>query len=85
MDCPIQGVLEPEAGEQHLLGQPSVLRRSGTDRLRNVGLSEAQIQHMAESPQLPETVNIVAPTDGFILTRNITAGRHFLHRVLSHR
>jgi hypothetical protein len=27
--------------------------------------------------QLPETIDIVAPTDGFILTRNITAGQRF--------
>ena len=48
-----------------------------TDRLRNLGLSEAQIQHMAESHTLPETVDIVSPVDGFILSRNITAGQHF--------
>ena len=48
-----------------------------TDRLRNLGLSDAQIQQMAESRQLPETVNIVSPVDGFILARNITPGQHF--------
>jgi RND family efflux transporter MFP subunit len=48
-----------------------------TDRLRNLGLSEAQIQQMAENRQLPETVNIVSPADGFILARNISPGQHF--------
>jgi membrane fusion protein, copper/silver efflux system len=48
-----------------------------TDRLRNLGLSDAQIRQMAESHQLPETVDIVSPADGFILARNITAGQHF--------
>ena len=48
-----------------------------TDRLRNLGLSETQIQQMAENRQLPETVDIVSPADGFILARNITAGQHF--------
>ena len=48
-----------------------------TDRLRNLGLSEAQIRQMAESHQLPETVDIVSPVDGFILGRNITPGQHF--------
>jgi Cu(I)/Ag(I) efflux system membrane fusion protein len=48
-----------------------------TDRLRNLGLSEVQIRQMAESRQLPETVDIVSPADGIILTRNITAGQHF--------
>jgi len=48
-----------------------------TDRLRNLGLSEAQIRQMAESHTLPETVDIVSPVDGFILSRNITPGQHF--------
>ena len=48
-----------------------------TDRLRNLGVSETQIRQMAENHQLPETVNIVSPADGFILARNITAGQHF--------
>jgi membrane fusion protein, copper/silver efflux system len=48
-----------------------------TDRLRNLGLSETQIRQMAESHTLPETVDIVSPVDGFILSRNITPGQHF--------
>lgn len=48
-----------------------------TDRLRNLGLSDAQIRQMAESHTLPETVDIVSPVDGFILSRNITPGQHF--------
>ena len=48
-----------------------------SDRLRNLGVSEAQIKQMAENHQLPETVDIVSPADGFILARNITSGQHF--------
>jgi Cu(I)/Ag(I) efflux system membrane fusion protein len=50
-----------------------------TDRLRNLGMSEVQIKHIAEERQLPETIDIVAPVDGFILARNITTGQHFEH------
>lgn len=50
-----------------------------TDRLRNLGMSETQIKQMAETRQLPETLDIVSPTDGFILARNITGGQHFDH------
>jgi RND family efflux transporter MFP subunit len=50
-----------------------------TDRLRNLGVSDAQIKQMAESRQLPESVDIVAPADGFIIARNISAGQHFEH------
>jgi membrane fusion protein, copper/silver efflux system len=48
-----------------------------TDRLRNLGVSEEQIQKMAENHQLPESIDIVAPAEGFILARNITPGQHF--------
>lgn len=48
-----------------------------TDRLRNLGVGEAQIRQMAENHQLSETVDIVSPVDGFILARNITPGQHF--------
>jgi len=48
-----------------------------TDRLRNLGVSEVQIKQMAESRQLPETIDVVSPVDGFILARNVTPGQHF--------
>ncbi len=50
-----------------------------TDRLRNLGMSEVQIKRIADSRQLPENVDVVAPADGFILARNITSGQHFEH------
>ena len=52
-----------------------------TDRLRNLGMSDAQIEHIAESRELPDSVEIVSPVDGFILTRNISAGMHFDHMI----
>lgn len=48
-----------------------------SDRLRNLGVSDAQIKQMSENRQLPESVDIVAPADGFILARNISPGQHF--------
>jgi len=51
--------------------------RGYTDRLRNLGMSEAQIMQMAESRELPESIDIIAPVDGFVLSRNISAGQHF--------
>jgi len=63
---------------------PSAVSKQGvsslqgyTDRLRNLGMSEAQIKQMAENRQLPQTVDIVSPADGFILARTITPGQHF--------
>jgi len=63
---------------------PGAVNRQGvssvqgyTDRLLNLGMSEVQIEHMATTGQLPESIDIVAPADGFILARNITPGQHF--------
>jgi membrane fusion protein, copper/silver efflux system len=50
-----------------------------TDRLRNLGMSDVQIKQMADSRQLPESIDVVAPASGFILKRNITPGQHFDH------
>jgi Cu(I)/Ag(I) efflux system membrane fusion protein len=48
-----------------------------TDRLRNLGMSDVQIKEVAVSRQLPESIDVVAPADGFILARNISPGQHF--------
>src|SRR5271157_1235464 len=47
------------------------------NRLRNLGISDVQIKQIADSRQLPENIDVVAPVEGFILARNITAGQHF--------
>lgn len=48
-----------------------------TDRLRNLGMSEFQINQMAETHQLPVSVDVVSPVNGFILARNASPGQHF--------
>ena len=48
-----------------------------SDRLRNLGMSDVQIKQVADNRQLPESIDVVAPADGFILSRNITPGQHF--------
>ena len=40
-------------------------------------MSDVQIKEMAETWQLPESIDVVAPVDGFILARNIAVGPHF--------
>jgi len=51
--------------------------RGYTDRLRNLGMGEAQIKEMADSHQLPQSIDIVSPVDGFITARSISPGQHF--------
>jgi membrane fusion protein, copper/silver efflux system len=50
-----------------------------TNRLRNLGMSDVQIKRIADSRQLPENIDVVAPAEGFILARNISPGQHFDH------
>lgn len=71
---------------------PGALSKQGTgsiqgytDRLENLGMSESQIRRIAESRALPEDIDIVAPSDGFILSRNVSAGQHFEHGVEFYR
>ena len=47
------------------------------DRLRNLGMSDAQIDEITRTRKLPEDIYMVSPTDGFILTRNISPGVRF--------
>jgi Cu(I)/Ag(I) efflux system membrane fusion protein len=56
-----------------------------TDRLRNLGMSDVQIKRMADSRQLPESIDIVAPAEGFIFARNISPGQHFEHNMEFYR
>jgi len=48
-----------------------------SDRLRNLGMSDLQIAQIANSGQLPESIDVVSPADGFIFVRNVTPGQHF--------
>ena len=56
-----------------------------TDRLRNLGMSDFQIAQVAESGQLPQSIDVVSPADGFIFVRNVTPGQHFEHMMEFYR
>src|SRR5205807_2666255 len=45
--------------------------------LRNLGMSDFQINELAETRKLPEVVYMVSPVDGFVLARNVSAGLKF--------
>jgi len=47
------------------------------DRLRNLGMSDVQIDEISKTQILPEDVYVVSPTDGFIISRNISPGLRF--------
>jgi membrane fusion protein, copper/silver efflux system len=47
------------------------------DTLKNLGMGDAQIEEMIRTRQYMENVNITSPSDGFIITRNVSAGQRF--------
>jgi len=56
-------------------GAASVQARA--DRLRNLGMSDTQIDEISKNRTLPQDVYVVSPTDGFILTRTVSSGMRF--------
>ncbi len=56
-----------------------------TDRLRNLGMGDAQIKTVADSKKLPDSIDIVSPVDGVILARSLSPGQHFGHDMEMYR
>jgi multidrug efflux pump subunit AcrA (membrane-fusion protein) len=48
-----------------------------TDQLRSIGMSPMQMEEIARTGQFPQSINILAPVDGFVLARNASAGQTF--------
>jgi Cu(I)/Ag(I) efflux system membrane fusion protein len=57
--------------------QNAASAQARADRLRNLGMSDVQIEEMTTTRKIPEDVYIVSPTDGFILSRNVSPGLRF--------
>jgi Cu(I)/Ag(I) efflux system membrane fusion protein len=48
-----------------------------TERLRAIGVADRQIEEMRRTRQVPVTIEVRAPADGFVLARNVSAGQKF--------
>jgi Cu(I)/Ag(I) efflux system membrane fusion protein len=57
--------------------QGAASAQARADRLRNLGMSDSQIDEISMSRKIPENVYVVSPADGFILSRNISPGVRF--------
>jgi len=57
--------------------QGAASAQARADRLRNLGMSDSQIEEISTNRKIPENVYVVSPTDGFILSRNISPGVRF--------
>jgi RND family efflux transporter MFP subunit len=46
-------------------------------QLQNLGMSQIQMEEIRRSRQIPESIKILAPADGFVLERNVSPGQKF--------
>jgi len=46
-------------------------------QLQNLGMSTLQMDEMRHTRQIPDTIKIVSPVDGFVLSRNVSPGQKF--------
>ena len=51
--------------------------RQRIERLRSLGMSAIQIEELRRTRVIPETIKILAPGRGFVLTRNVSPGQRF--------
>jgi RND family efflux transporter MFP subunit len=57
--------------------QGAASAQARADRLRNLGMSDTQIDEISMNRKIPENVYVVSPADGFILSRSISPGVRF--------
>ena len=48
-----------------------------TQQLQNLGMSTLQMEEIRESRQIPNTIKIVSPVEGFVVSRNVSPGQKF--------
>ncbi len=48
-----------------------------TQQLQNLGMSTLQMEEIRNSRQIPNTIKIVSPVDGFVVARNVSPGQKF--------
>ena len=46
-------------------------------RLRAMGMSSVQLKHILETNQIEDSIDIVSPVDGFVVTRSVSPGQRF--------
>jgi Cu(I)/Ag(I) efflux system membrane fusion protein len=70
-----QGAAPPEPGDPSSPGRgAALLARASRQRLHLLGLSEAQIDSMAQSGKPAEDVAIASPASGFVIEKDVVEG-----------
>ncbi len=68
---------QPPGREALLLGSPRLSVQQYRDSLKNLGMSEAQIEEIARTRQYAQRIHILSPAKGFVVFRNVSPGERF--------
>jgi Cu(I)/Ag(I) efflux system membrane fusion protein len=63
--------------EGQAMGSVNANLQLRTQQLQNLGMSALQMEEIRRTRQLPDTIKIIAPVDGFVVTRNVSPGQKF--------
>src|SRR6266849_4654286 len=69
--------LEHPLGGSAAGNQGSAGIQSWADRLRSLGMSDAQVKDIGLTRTIPEDIYVLSPADGFIISRDISVGERF--------
>ena len=67
----------PDGAAQARISSASGNLQLRTEKLQDLGLSGGQIAEMRRTREIPESITIAAPADGFVLARQIAQGQRF--------
>ncbi|HEV2729970.1 MAG TPA: efflux RND transporter periplasmic adaptor subunit, partial [Terriglobales bacterium] len=65
------------ASEGQQLGAANWNVQQRTQQLQNIGMSLQQMEEIKKTQQVPDTIKILAPAEGFVLARNVSPGLKF--------
>jgi RND family efflux transporter MFP subunit len=69
--------VEEKSVEGQGLGSANWNVQQRTQQLQNIGMSLQQMEEIKRTQQVPESIQILAPADGFVLARNVSPGLRF--------
>ncbi len=73
-------------GKRGEAGTPSLpAAQNWANRLRTLGMSDAQIKELDSTRIIPEDIYVLSPANGFILARSISPGQRFERRMEFYR
>ncbi|MFM7188254.1 MAG: efflux RND transporter periplasmic adaptor subunit [Armatimonadota bacterium] len=71
------GVLGPEGNSGKINANQGILQ-GPVENLRNLGMSDDQIVHLAATREVTRTIDVFSPISGYLLSRSISKGQRFM-------